>query len=218
MTTRADPHSPLTALVRFDAVQRGAHWANAVLFAVLIVTGIPLYVGSLFGVVLPRHTLQLVHLVAGLALPAPVLVAMLGPWGRRLRADLRRCGQWTRSEIRWLRTLGRTRLAADKFNPGQKANVIFTGASIVVLFASGYVLQWFRFFPVSWRAGATLTHDAFAFVVVAAIAGHVVIALTHPTSLRSMFTGTVSEDWAARHAAAWHVEERRGPAPLTDRG
>jgi formate dehydrogenase subunit gamma len=194
-------------LLRFDAVQRAAHWVNAVLFGVLIVTAISLYFGSLFGAVLPRHTVQLIHLVAGLALPAPVLVAMLGPWGRRMRADLRRFAEWTRAEIRWLRRRGRAALEFDKFNPGQKANAIFTGAAIVVLFASGYVLQWFRFFPESWRSGATLTHDVFAFAVTLAIIGHIVLALAHPASLRSMAAGTVPDDWAARHARSWWDEE-----------
>jgi formate dehydrogenase subunit gamma len=209
VTTATYRRASPTTLLRFDVVQRSVHWVNALLFGVLIVTGIPLYFGSLLGVVFPRHTIQMIHLFSGLVLPLPVLVSLLGPWGRRMRADLSRCSDWTHAEIRWLRSFGRTKLVADKYNPGQKANAIFVGAAIVVLFASGYVLQWFRFFPVSWRTGATLTHDLFAFGVFAAIVGHVFMAVTHPTSLRSMFTGTVSEDWAVRHAEAWLAEEHR---------
>jgi formate dehydrogenase subunit gamma len=221
-TDVARASSPVT-LLRFDAVQRAAHWANAVLFGVLIVTAIPLYVGSLLGVTFPRHTIQLVHLVAGLVLPAPVIVAMLGPWGRRMRADLRRCAEWTRGEISWLRRRGQVALRLDKFNPGQKANAVFTGAAIVVLFASGYILQWFRFFPESWRTGATLTHDVFAFAITFAILAHVVLALSHPVSLRSMITGEVPDDWAVRHARSWWDEEhdeapREGTRGTTRRG
>lgn len=209
MTSRGvSPGSPVLALVRFDRVQRAAHWANAALFGVLMFTAIPLYFGSFFGVVFPRHVIQEIHLWAGLALPVPVAVSLAGPWGRRMREDVRRASVWTRDEVRWLRTLGRAQVAADKFNPGQKANVIFTGAAIVVLFATGYILQWFRFFPVSWRTGATVTHDAFAFAVFAAVAGHVLAALSHPASLRSMLTGSVEERWAARHAPRWLEEEQ----------
>jgi formate dehydrogenase subunit gamma len=206
--TAATPGASPVALLRFDRVQRTAHWANAVLFSALMFTAIPLYFGSFFGVVFPRHVIQEIHLWCGLALPLPVLVSLVGPWGRRMRDDVRRASVWTRDELRWLRTLGRTPIASDKFNPGQKANVIFTGAAIVVLFATGYILQWFRFFPVLWRTGATFTHDLFAFGVFAVVAGHVVFALTHPDSLRSMLTGSVEERWAARHAPSWLDEER----------
>lgn len=206
--TRTDLASSTARLLRFDKVQRGAHWTNAFLFAVLMFTAIPLYFGSFFGVVFPRHVIQEIHLWTGLALPVPVIVSLLGPWGQRMRDDVRRANAWTRQEIRWLRTLGRTPVVADKFNPGQKANIIFTGAAIVVLLATGYILQWFRFFPVSWRTGATFTHDLFAFGVFAVVFGHVTAALSHPESLRAMLFGTVEERWAARHAPAWLDEER----------
>jgi formate dehydrogenase subunit gamma len=196
-------------MVRFDAVQRAVHWVNAAMFAVLIATAIPLYFGSFFGVVVARHPVQLVHLFTGLALPVPLLAAMAGPWGERTRADLRRFALWTRSEARWLRTFGRESVEAGKFNPGQKANAAFTGAAAVVLLATGFILQWFRFFPVPWREGATFTHDLFAFVVVAVIVGHVWMALAHPASLRAMLTGRVSRDWARRHAPDWAREVDR---------
>ena len=170
-------------------------------------TGIPLYFGSFLGVVFARHTIQMVHLWTGLFLPLPIGVSLIGPWGRRMRDDWRRVNRWTRDEVRWLRSFGRSPLATDKFNPGQKANAIFTVASIVVLFVTGYILQWFRFFPVSWREGATFTHDFFAFVVFAVVAGHVTLAITHPPSLKSMFSGKVREEWARRHAPAWILDD-----------
>jgi formate dehydrogenase subunit gamma len=193
----------MRSLLRFDGVQRAAHWTIALLFGALMFTAIPLYFGSFFGVVFPRHVIQMIHLWSGLAVPLPILVSLAGPWGRRMRADVRRASYWTRDEIEWLRTLGRTRIKADKFNPGQKANVIFTAAAVVVLFATGYILQWFRFFPVSWRTGATFSHDLFALAVFVAVAGHIALAVTHPESLKSMFTGTIGEKWASRHAPAW---------------
>ncbi|MGH9021247.1 MAG: cytochrome b/b6 domain-containing protein [Acidimicrobiales bacterium] len=206
MTTVATRPTATTVL-RFDAVQRTAHWVNAVMFLTLIFTAIPLYFGSFFGVVFERHTIQMIHLWTGIFLPLPIAVSLVGPWGRRMRADWRRFSQWTRDEVRWLRTLGSSGRAPDKFNPGQKANAIFTLAAIVVLFATGYILQWFRFFPVSWRTGATVTHDLFAFAVVLAVTGHVAFALTHPGSLKSMIGGRVSPAWAKRHAPEWAKEE-----------
>src|SRR5271165_6135701 len=68
-------------ILRFDRVQRSAHWANAVLFGILMLTALPLYFGSLAGVVGRRHTVAEIHLWAGLVLPVPVIVSLIGPWG-----------------------------------------------------------------------------------------------------------------------------------------
>lgn len=192
-----------TTILRFDAVQRAAHWANAALFGVLMFTAIPLYFGSFFGVIFPRHVIETIHLWCGVALPLPLLVSLLGPWGRRMRRDVRRFSFWTRQEIDWLFSYGRRPLDADKFNPGQKLNALFVGAAIIIMLGTGSMLEWFRFFPVSWRQGATFVHDTFAYLIFAVAIGHVLMALTHPSSLRSMLSGRVSEAWAARHAPAW---------------
>ena len=208
MTTPAHSIAAPVQVLRFDGVQRAAHWANALLFTVLILTAIPLYFGSFFGVVLQRHTVQQVHLWTGIALPAPILISLLGPWGRQMRRDVKRFNYWTRDESLWMRSLGRHALRAGKFNPGQKLNAIFIGASILVMLATGAMLQWFRFFSVSQREGATFVHDAFAAILIVVIVGHLFMAFTHRGSLASMFRGTVSDRWASAHAPAW-IEELR---------
>jgi len=176
-----------------------------------MLTALPLYFGSLSAVIGRRHLVAEVHLWAGIALPVPIVVSLLGPWGARMRRDVRRVNLWTRDEIRWLRTLGTLGTPSrelDKFNPGQKLNAIFVAAAIVVMLATGSVMQWFRFFPLSWRTGATFVHDSFAFAVFLVVFGHICFALTHRGALRSMVRGWVTEAWAARHAGAWLEEER----------
>ena len=195
-------------LLRFDRVQRAAHWSNATLFGLLMFTAVPLYFGSFFGVVMQRHLMAQIHLWSGLALPLPIIVSLIGPWGRQMRRDVRRINYWTRSEIEWMRTLGKSPIEADKFNPGQKLNAIFIGAVIILMLATGSILQWFRFFPVPWRQGATFVHDAFSYAIFAVVIGHIVMALTHPESLRSMFGGRVSERWAKTHASSWLKEKK----------
>jgi formate dehydrogenase subunit gamma len=196
-------------IVRFDRVQRAAHWCNALLFGILMLTALPLYFSSLAGVVGRRALVEDIHLWTGVALPVPLIISLLGPWGSRLRRDLRRINVWTRDEVVWLKALGyKAPRVVDKFNPGQKLNAIFVGGSIVVMFATGFVLKWFRFFPLSWRSGATFVHDVFAFAIFAVVAGHILLAVTHPESMRSMIKGWVSEKWAARHASAWLAEEK----------
>ena len=106
--TPAVVHDPPTAarIVRFDAVQRSAHSANAFLFGILMVTALPLYFGSIAGVVGRRALVKQIHLWAGIALPAPLLISVLGPWGTQFRRDLRRVNVSTRDEVTWLRRWG----------------------------------------------------------------------------------------------------------------
>jgi formate dehydrogenase subunit gamma len=216
MPAVATRQRPTLRIVRFDGVQRAAHWANALLFGILMLTALPLYFGSIAGVVGRRTLVEEIHLWAGIALPVPLLIALLGPWGSQLRKDLRRISVWTRDEVTWLKRLGRSApRVVDKFNPGQKLNAIFTGAAIVVMLASGAMLKWFRFFPVDWRTGATFVHDAFAYAIFIVVAGHVLFALTHPESLRSMIKGKVSESWAARRAPGWLAEQQAKADPAT---
>ena len=198
-------------LLRFDRVQRAAHWANAVLFAVCMLTALPLYFSSIERVV-GRHVLLVqVHVAAGLALPLPLLVSLVGPWGARMRRDLQRVNRWTEREVRWI--LHRTRLwppPGDKFNPGQKLNAIFVGGSIAVMLGTGVILEWFGPFPVSWRTGATFVHEVLAYAVFVVVAGHLVMAVTHRDALRSMVRGWIPVAWARRNAPRW-AEEELGP-------
>ena len=124
-----------------------------------------------------------------------------------MRADVRRWNRWTRDELVWITRLGRTELDADKFNPGQKLNGVFVGGAIVVFLLSGVVMHWFGLFPLGWRTGATFVHEVLAFVFVVVVTGHVVMALTHPDTLRSMVRGWVTVPWAQRHAPRWAREE-----------
>jgi formate dehydrogenase subunit gamma len=209
---RAPRSSDLTGarlrILRFDKVQRAAHWANAALFGVLVATALPLYFPSVERAVGRHELVALVHVWAGIALPVPILVSLVGPWGARMRRDVRRFNRWTRGELDWLRNLGSVRgVQLDKFNPGQKLNAIFVGGAIALFLATGIVMKWFGLFPVGWRSGATFVHEVLAFVFVAVVAGHVLMALTHRDALRSMFRGWVTVSWAQRHAPRWAAEE-----------
>jgi formate dehydrogenase subunit gamma len=202
----------VSRILRFDRVQRSAHWANALLFGILMLTALLLYFPGLSGIVGRRALVVNIHVWTGIVLPIPLLISVVGPWGVRMRRDLRRVNRWTRDEIVWLWALGRKApRVVDKFNPGQKLNSIFVGGSIVFMLATGIVLRWFQFFPVSWRMGATFVHDVLALAIFVAVIGHVIFAIAHPEAMRSMFSGWVSKRWAARHAPAWMREETGEP-------
>jgi formate dehydrogenase subunit gamma len=67
---------------------------------------------------------------------------------------------------------------------------------------------------VSFRSGATIVHDVFAWAIFIVVFGHIVMAVTHREALRSIFKGWVSESWAKRHAGRWLKEVRRGEVKL----
>ena len=207
----SDPASGRRRLLRFDRVERATHWCTALLFAILMLTALPLYFVQVESLVGRRELVAQIHTWAGVALPVPLLLSLAGPWGAGLRRDIRRVNLWRADEVRWLRTLGRQGIARpDKFNPGQKLNTLFTAGAIVVMVATGSILKWYRFFPLDWRTGATFVHDVLALGIFLVVAGHVLFALTHPGALRSMFRGWVTEAWARRHAAGWLAESEAG--------
>ena len=71
----------MSRILRFDGVQRAAHWANALLFGILMLTALPLYFGSLSDVVGRRALVANIHVWSGVALPVPIVISLLGPWG-----------------------------------------------------------------------------------------------------------------------------------------
>jgi formate dehydrogenase subunit gamma len=213
--TRAGSRKPARRILRFDRVERAAHWANALLFGILMATALPLYFVQVESFVGRRALVAEIHTWAGVALPIPLIICLAGPWGKQLRRDVRRFSLWTTAEIRWVRSLGRQRLThPDKFNPGQKLNALFTAGAIVVMLGTGSILKWTRFFPLSWRTGATFVHDVLATAVFVVVFGHIAFAVTHRDALRSMFKGWVTESWAKRHASAWLKEQQAAAEKL----
>jgi formate dehydrogenase subunit gamma len=192
-------------ITRFDRVERAVHWCNATLFLVLLTTGASLYLPQLSEVVAHRHTVKTIHVYAGLALPIPLLVGLLLPAGRRLRADIGRFNRWTDDDRRWW-SRNRGDVQLGKFNPGQKVNAIFVGAAIVLMLMTGSIMRWFEPFPDSWRTGATFVHDWMFIALVIVIAGHIMFAFSDGDALRSMVRGWVPEAWARRERPRWWAE------------
>jgi formate dehydrogenase subunit gamma len=204
-------------ILRFDRVERVAHWANAVLFGILMVTALPLYFVQVDQFVGRRVLVENIHTWSGVALPIPLIISLAGPWGKRLRDDVRRFSLWSASEVRWLFSLGRQRIPdPDKFNPGQKLNALFVSGAIVVMLGTGSILKWYRFFPLDWRTGATFVHDVLALAIFIVVFGHIMLAVTHRDALRSIFKGWVTESWARTHASGWLTEEERDEASSND--
>ena len=195
------------SVVRFDRAERWLHWANASLFLVLLATGMTLYVGPLSALVGRRVLVKDVHVISGLLLPLPLLLAYAGPWRSGLRRDVRRLARWSVDDQRWLTSLGRRgRERLGKFNAGQKLNAIFVAGCIPLMLATGSIMRWFDPFPVAWRTGATFVHDWLALALLAVVVGHIGKALAEPLALRSMRTGRMPADHVRTHHPRWWRE------------
>ena len=194
-------------VVRFDRTQRWLHWTNAALFLILLATGMTLYIPSLSSLVGRRVLLKDVHVISGVLLPAPLLLAYAGPWRAALRRDVRRLSRWSVDDRRWLTSFGRKgKESMGKFNAGQKMNAIFVAGCIPLLLATGSIMRWFKPFPLAWRTGATFVHDWLALVLLVAIIGHILMALADPVALRAMLRGTVSRQHVDRRHPRWAAE------------
>ncbi|MGZ6995310.1 MAG: cytochrome b/b6 domain-containing protein, partial [Acidimicrobiia bacterium] len=192
---------------RFDRVERIAHWVNATLFGIVMLTGSILYIGQLSVLFGNREIVRTLHVYCGLAIPVAFLVAYLPRWGRALRTDFSRINRWSKDDKRWFRTLGRDKtVRLGKFNSGQKLNAAFVVASAVVMVATGSIMKWFEPFPDSWRTGATFVHDTTWLVLCIVIAGHILIAFRDYDALRGIVAGWVPESWARREHPRWWAE------------
>jgi formate dehydrogenase subunit gamma len=203
-TLDATRREPEPALLRFDRVERVVHWTTATLFGVLMLTGAALYAGPISTMVGRRDLVRTIHVVAGLALPVPIIVGLLGAWGRRLRADVGGLNRWSADDRAWFRRRTRPSARLSKFNPGQKLNAAFLGASIVVMFVTGVMLRWYEPFSLDWRTGATFVHDWLALGIWVAVIAHIVFAFRDPIALRGMTRGSVSAWWARTRRPRWY--------------
>ena len=200
---RAEP-----PLLRFDRVERTLHWVNATLFGILMLTGAALYAGPISAFVGNRELVRTLHVYSGLLLPIPLLLAILGRRGARLRTDLGRLNRWSRDDARWFRRRHRHQVALGKFNPGQKLNAAFIAGAAVVMLGTGSIMKWFDLFPLDWRTGATFVHDWFALGIWVAVIGHIMFAVRDGDALESMIGGTVPAAWARKKAPLWYEELR----------
>ena len=189
---------------RFSRTERTLHWANAIVFLVLLGSGLALYLPSLAVLVGRRPLVKDVHLYSGLAwIPLLVLVVLAGD-RRGIVRTARELDRFDRDDARWL--AGRRPAPQGRFNAGQKLNATLT-AAFTVLFAVSGLLLWLGEGDTRYRFASTvILHDGLMYAALALLVGHLYLAVIHPATrhaLRGMTLGTVREDWAERHHAKW---------------
>ncbi len=210
-------------LVRYGHGERLAHWAIAITYVLLFLSGLALYhpfffwTSLLFG---GGTLMRILHPFAGIA-----LAALFYPYASTLWRDNR----LDPGDRIWLRHMfaymNRRELAgapeAGRYNAGQKLMFWSMVVVIACLGLSGIVIWQPYFaptFPAAGRRGAAVIHVICAFVMFVGIGVHVYAAYWTKGSIRAMTRGTVTRAWARMHHPAWYREMvGEAPAPSKDR-
>ena len=191
---------------RFSRTERAVHWVHASAFLVLLGSGLVLYLPSLAAEIGRRPLVKDVHLFTALAWAVALLTVVALGDRRGLRATTRELDVFDADDRRWL--LGR-HARQGRFNAGQKLNAALTAAFAVLLAVSG-VLLWLGERDTRFRLDSTIVlHDVVAYLSVALLAGHLYLAVIHPSTrhaLRGITVGTVREDWAREHHPKWPTD------------
>jgi len=193
-------------ILRHDNRERVVHWAIAIAFVFLFLSGLAMFspfffwLSLLFG---GGQFMRLLHPFCGV-----VLVLLFYPYAFNLRGDNR----WTQADANWVANMfaymkkGAHFTDTGKYNAGQKLMYWSMIPIIAVLLASGIVLwqPWFApSFPPPLRRLAGLVHAAMAFVMFVGIGIHWYAAFWTKGSIRAMVRGTVTQAWARYHHPGW---------------
>lgn len=240
MPVESSTHPPgQKEVLRFSATERAFHWAFALPFLGLLLSGLPLSFPNVRSWI-TGYTLQIgvrLHLACAVAwVLAPSLVVMFGD--RRVLAEaavdlfviIRTELKWLRQSLRWLAGFACEMEDVGRFNAGQKLNAWLVSFGSVILGVTGIALwiawQW----PDPVTAARALTadrvewsrrlHYLVTLIMLAPLLGHISLATIHPRtngSLRGMLVGVVDAEWARHHHPLWFARVRRA-APAPDAG
>ena len=206
---------------RFTYFERAAHWANAIAFCVLAISGLvmafgkflllPLIGGTLFGWL--TYALKTAHNFAGPLFAVSLVIVFI----TFLRDNFP-----NRADLHWLRKggglFGGDEPPSARFNAGEK--LIFWGGVFVlgiIVVGSGLVLD--KVIPgLAYLRGdmqiAHMIHGVATLLMMAMFLGHIYIGtIGMKDAYGAMRTGYVDEGWAEEHHALWFDDIRTGKIP-----
>jgi formate dehydrogenase subunit gamma len=206
---------------RFTPFERSAHWANAIAFTILAVSGVVMAFGKFF--ILPvigstlfgwlTYALKNMHNFAGPVFAVSLVVVILTFVKDNLPA---------KGDLGWLLKggglLGEKEVASGRFNAGEKV-VFWAGVFLmgVVVVASGLVLD--KLVPgLLYERGtmqiAHMVHAVAAVLMVCLFMGHIYIGTVGMEgAYQGMETGYVDETWAKEHHETWYDDVKSGKIP-----
>jgi formate dehydrogenase subunit gamma len=219
-------------VLRFGSGSRLLHWAHALPFLFLLLTGLILFFPPVKAVQLGGfRLLPLLHVLVGIAfILSPIPLALRLRSDNPARCDLRLLGRVAPGDSAWLRHALGAVLGArlqpplvGKFNAGQKANTLFTVIVTAGLMLTGAVLavNFFtkRVFAAYFVEQVFPFHDRLMLLALPVVIVHIYLGALNPAtreSLRGVLGGRVRRDWAASHHPLWLQDlEAADEAPST---
>ncbi|MES2939634.1 MAG: formate dehydrogenase subunit gamma [Pseudomonadota bacterium] len=208
---------------RFTPFERSAHWANAIAFCILGISGVVMAFGKFF--LLPvlgltlfgwlTYVLKTLHNFAG-----PVFAVSLAVIFFTFLKD----NFPQRGDLRWLLRFGgmlgkKGELPSHRFNAGEK--IVFWGGVFllgIVVVSSGFVMD--KLVPnLVYERGtmqvAHMVHAVAAVLMVCMFLGHIYIGTI---GMRGAYTamrrGYVDDAWAQEHHAYWYEDIQAGKVPV----
>jgi len=211
---------------RFTPFERSAHWANAIAFVVLAISGIfmafgkyfilPVVGSTIFGFI--TYVLKNAHNFAGplFAVSLPIVFFTFVKDNLPSREDW----AWL---VRFGGMLGGQEVPSHRFNAGEKVlfwlGVFLLGAVVI---ASGLVLD--KLIPGLIYERATMQvshmiHAVAAVVMMAMFMGHIYMGtIGMQGAYKAMRTGYVDETWAKEHHELWANDIAAGKIPAQRSG
>ncbi|MDE2359801.1 MAG: formate dehydrogenase subunit gamma [Betaproteobacteria bacterium] len=214
-------HEPLTGrnLRRFTAWERAIHWASAISFSILAISGLVIVFGKNLLLPLIGYTL-----FSWLAILAKNLHNFVGPLFIvcvvLLFFTFVRDNLWRMHDFTWIRHFGGLFSARDvpsgRFNAGEK--LWFWGGLLVcgvVVGASGLILDFPNFNQTRGTMQiANIVHLSIASLFMLAGLGHIYMGtIGMAGAYDAMRTGYVDEAWAKEHHEYWYNDIKAGKIP-----
>jgi formate dehydrogenase subunit gamma len=208
----ATPHRfatdrPPDAVRRYSEAERLTHWAVALAYVLLFLSGLALFhpfffwLSALFG---SPTFMRILHPFIGV-----VLAVLFFAYASRLWRDnliLASDRKWLGRMMDYMNGRGEARVEG-KYNAGQKLMYWSMIVCIAALVLSGLVI-WRPYFAPSFgltaRRAAAVVHAVFAFVMFVGIGIHVYAAIWTRGSMRAMTRGWVTRTWARYHHPGWY--------------
>jgi formate dehydrogenase subunit gamma len=216
-------HGRLTGreIERFTPLERSAHWANAVAFVILAVSGLVMAFGKfvlqpflgdmVFGWL--TYGLKTAHNFAGPLFAVSLVIVFI----TFVKDNLPQ-----RSDLVWLLKGGGmfdgSHVPSHRFNAGEK--VLFWGGVFVLgllVVASGLVLDKVLPFLIYERSSmqiAHMIHAVAALLMLGMFIGHIYMGtIGTEGAYRAMRTGYVDETWAKEHHELWYNDIKANKIP-----
>jgi formate dehydrogenase subunit gamma len=225
LTTRpgqaAPPRESGRRITRFTAWERLVHWATAISFIVLAITGLLLMFGKLIIPLIGHNAFSWLAIISKYAhnFVGPLfIVCSVIMFFTFMRRNFFRRWDWT-----WIKQGGglisHKHIPADYFNAGEKlwfwGGVVLLG---LLMSVTGLILDFVTVGQTRYVLQvANILHIVGATLYIAASIGHIYIGtLGTPGAYEGMRHGTVDEEWARTHHQIWYqkvIDGTPGAAP-----